>query len=81
MRLTIEDFHMEGSALCILDSLTFYDESNDDAYIGTYCGTLISSQFQSQSFLIRLKSDESYEGRGFNASYEFVKGKLIALIV
>ena len=79
VRLTIHNFELEASALCLSDSLTLYDSSSDDSesYIGSFCGVYVSRQIQSTAtnLLVRFKTDDINERRGFNATVEFV-GKM-----
>ena len=86
VRLTILDFELEDAEFCTKDVLVVYDAdyADSNSYIGTFCGTSISSQFQStnSSLFLHLQSDGEGEGRGFNARFEFVgKYPLIFLCV
>ena len=82
VRLTIHDFELESSAMCLSDSLTLYDSSSYDAefYIGSFCGVYMSRQIQSTAtnLFMRFKTDDTIELRGFNATVEFV-GKMLSL--
>ena len=82
VKLTVHDFQTADFGSCTSDLLTLYDSfsSDNEFYIGTFCGSFISSVFQSTSsnLFLELKTDSSFRGKGLNASFEFT-GELIFL--
>ncbi len=77
IRLTVHDFALQASGLCVDDSLVLYDAPDVDKqhYIATFCGKHISSQVQSTSgnmFLHFKTNDDGISSSGFRISFEYV---------
>lgn len=83
VQLTFNSFDLESNLNCPYDYVQIYDniimnESRSSIKpIGKYCGTekppvLMSS---SNALTIIFKSDDSVNGQGFSASYDFINGR------
>ncbi|XP_049840781.1 cubilin-like [Schistocerca gregaria] len=79
VQLTIEDFSMERTPDCGLDSLTIYGGVDDTApQLTQLCHTQEKAMNYSSSgnnMFIRFVSDWVYSGRGFKASYKTVASR------
>lgn len=81
VQLTFNSFDLEMAANCPYDYISIYDNivsnETDVKPIGTYCGTekppVIMSA--SRALTIVFKSDESVNGQGFMATYDFINGR------
>lgn len=82
IELSFKSFDLEATHDCFADSLKIYDDivvSENDAVqpIATHCGTnkppiMLST---SRAFTLIFHSDESVNGEGFLATYQFIDGQ------
>lgn len=80
--MTFASFELETAQTCAYDYVAIYDniianETNDIRAIGKYCGTekppiMMST---SRAMTIIFKSDESVNGQGFLATYDFIDAR------
>lgn len=82
VQLSFANFELENAQSCGYDYVAIYDniiteETSDTRSIGKYCGhekppTMMST---SRAMTIVFKSDESINGQGFVATYDFIDGR------
>lgn len=82
VQLTFVSFELENSQTCLYDSVTVYDnimndETSNTRSIGKYCGrekppVMMSS---ARAITIVFQSDDSVNGQGFLATYDFINGR------
>lgn len=82
VQLTFVSFDLETSQTCLYDYVAIYDniivnETNDIKAIGRYCGTEKPPIMMSTSRAITIifKSDDTVNGQGFLATYDFIDGR------
>ncbi|PNF23973.1 hypothetical protein B7P43_G09286 [Cryptotermes secundus] len=78
VELTIKDFSMHNAPNCFLDSLTVYSGTDDSGpQLLQMCHTSDREVLTSSgnSIFVRFKSDITYSGKGFSASYRTVNSK------
>lgn len=84
VQLTFTAFHMESGGECAYDSLSIYDgyvtaatESENTPPIGKYCGSGLPPVLQSSGNMLSLvfRSDDSINGLGFSATYNFIDAR------
>lgn len=82
VQLSFVNFELENTHSCQYDSVTIYDnivaeETSDTRSIGKYCGNIAPPIMMSTSraMTIVFKSDESVNGQGFMATYDFIDGR------
>ena len=83
VRLRFISFDLEASSECQFDSVEIFDNIITNASnarpIGKYCGRIAPIILStSQALTIHLKSDESFTGDGFVATYDFIEGRNIS---
>lgn len=82
VQLSFVSFDLENAHTCQYDYVAIYDnimteESSGTRAIGKYCGTEKPPVMMSTSraMTIFFKSDESINGQGFMATYDFIDGR------
>ncbi|XP_071787824.1 cubilin-like isoform X2 [Asterias amurensis] len=71
--LTFADFDLETHGTCAFDFLKVFDGlTENDAELGTFCGTDFPAPVQStgNSLRVKFRTDYSMAGRGFHAAYQ-----------
>lgn len=81
VQLTFVAFNLESSTDCTYDSVSVYagyvtaaTESTSQAKMGKYCGPSLPPVLQSSGNMLSLvfRTDDSINGQGFSATYNFV---------
>lgn len=82
VQLTFASFELEAGQTCLYDYVAIYDniianETDDIKAIGKYCGTEKPPTMMSTSRAITIifKSDDSVNGQGFLATYNFIDAR------
>lgn len=84
IQLTFTSFHLESGVECTYDYVAVYPgyvtvatESENMAQIGKFCGSSIPPVLQSSGNILSLvfRSDDSLNGHGFSATYNFVDAR------
>lgn len=80
IQLAFSLFHLEGSSGCYFDSVSVYDgypSTTADKPIGIFCGLNIPPLILSTGNVLSVifTSDDSNNGDGFSASYNFIDGR------